>query len=218
MRSISEFSAYIFDFDYTLGDATKGIVMCVNDALQKMSMPQCSSDEIRKTVGLTLAETFYKLTGIEEPARGEEFALRFKEKADQVMTESTELFPDTIETLTKLKSRNAGLGIVTTKYHYWIDEILRKFRIEQLIDVIVGFEDVKIAKPNEEGLLSAIGWMNVAKDNAVYIGDSIVDAKTARNAGVAFIAVTTGVTPAYAFEEFPHEHIIYSLSELLGLE
>jgi len=33
------YSAYLFDFDYTLGDATEGIVESVNYALKQMNLP-----------------------------------------------------------------------------------------------------------------------------------------------------------------------------------
>lgn len=39
---------------------------------------------------------------------------------------------------------------MTTKFHYRIEQILNRFRAEDVVDLIVGAEDVKTEKPNPE--------------------------------------------------------------------
>lgn len=46
-------------------------------------------------------------------------------------------------------------------------------------------------------------------------GDTVIDAETARRAGVDFCAVLNGTTPAEAFADFPHVHIAPDLADLL---
>jgi phosphoglycolate phosphatase len=209
--------AFIFDFDYTLGDATDGIVMSVNDALGKMELPESPSDRICKTIGLTLPEMFERLTGIHRPDQSEQFVKLFIEKADKVMTDNTKLYADTIFVLTRLKSTGSKIGIVTTKYRYRITEILEKYQIQHLVDVIVGIEDVKNPKPHPEALLTAINMLKVLKNDVLYIGDSEVDAQTAQRSGVNFMAVTTGTTEIETLMNYPHLAIAGSLSEFYTL-
>ena len=52
------YNTFIFDFDYTLGDATEGIVRSTNYALKKMGLPAVSQKEVRKAVGMSLPDTF----------------------------------------------------------------------------------------------------------------------------------------------------------------
>lgn len=210
-----KYLACLFDFDYTLGDATEGIVASVNYALRRLNLPLAQREEIRKTVGLTLSETFEQLTGISDPAICAQYLGYFREKADETMTANTKLFPDTLRILEHLKSRNMKIGIVTTKYRYRIVEILRKYKISQLVDVIIGGEDVKKAKPDPEGLLHALEILDIPSEKALYVGDSLVDAKTAAAAGVDFVAVTTGTTCKAAFLDFPLKRVISGLSELM---
>lgn len=54
--------------------------------------------------------------------------------------------------------------------------------------------DVKIEKPNPEGLLFAIQHLKVKHMEILYVGDSLVDVKTAENAKVKFAGVLTGTT------------------------
>lgn len=208
---------YLFDFDYTLGDSTAAIVESVNSALSAMGYPSCAEEEIRHTVGMSLGETFTHLTQNGDPLLRAEFLKLFMERADAVMTAQTQLLPDSVPVLTYLKTKGFKIGIVTTKYHYRIDHILSKFEIAHLVDVIVGGDDVKNNKPHPEALLSAIKQLDAQPGDALYVGDSIIDAKTAQGAGVDFVAVTTGTTPEEAFSVYPKIAVITSLSELLDM-
>lgn len=53
--------AILFDFDYTLGDSTKGIISSVNFALNKLGYQKRDEETIRKTIGLSLRDTFFEL-------------------------------------------------------------------------------------------------------------------------------------------------------------
>lgn len=59
------------------------------------------------------------------------------------MTVNTFLFPETEEVLTRLKTRGAKIGIISTKYRYRIMELLSKKLPSNFLDIIVGGEDVK---------------------------------------------------------------------------
>ena len=61
----------------------------------------------------------------------------------------------------------------------------------------------------------ALETLGTPRDQALYVGDSTVDAGTAQRAGVDFIAVATGATPPYAFLAFPHKMVAASLSAIL---
>lgn len=207
----------LFDFDYTLADATDGIVASMNHAFMTMNFPLPSREAIRHTVGLSLSESFTILTKNDEPELKALFLRLFKEKADEVMTQNTRLFQDTIPVLSFLKSNGIKTGIATTKYRFRIVEILQKYQIDHLIDVIIGGDDVKNTKPDPEALFKAIEQLAVTKDSVLYIGDSIVDAKAANSANVDFVAVTTGTTVKDHFLEFPHIAIVNSLNDILPL-
>ena len=220
--------AIIFDFDYTLGDSTNGIAQSINFALERLGYTTRSMEDIKKTIGLSLKETYFKLTSSENTDEAEQFAKLFKQKADAVMVANTELYPDVKEVLQNLKAKGYKTAIVTTKFHYRIEQILDKFDAGELIDFIVGAEDVKIEKPNPEGLLWTVQRLGLQQDEVLYVGDSLVDAKTAENAKVDFAAVLTGTTTRREFEkhanvfigdgvEAVYQYVLY-LEESMGFE
>ncbi len=196
------YKAYIFDFDYTLGDSSDGIVQSVLYALEKLQEEPKATKEIRKTIGLSLKETYFTLTGSKNEERAEQFATYFKEKADEVMVVSTQIYEPVKQVFTALREQGCKIGIVTTKFHYRIDAILEKFDMTEMVDIIVGGEDVKTPKPDPEGLLYVIKKLQLEKVDILYIGDSVVDAKTAEAADVDFAGVLTGTTTAEDFKRF----------------
>lgn len=210
-----KYTTYIFDFDFTLADASTGIVASANYALDQLGFQAKGRDEIRKTVGMTLQDMFSALTSVQDNQLAEQFVVHFVHMADKIMTDNTILFDDTIDVLRRLKKANCKTAIVTTKCHYRIDEALKKYNIADLIDCIIGFQDVDAAKPSPEGLLKAIAYLGVAESSVLYIGDSLIDANTAKRASIDFAAVTTGTTPANAFQQLSHVYIVSSLTELM---
>ena len=131
------------------------------------------------------------------------------------MTANTVLLDDTIKVLSLLKKMKCNTAIVTSKNHYRIEDALEKFGIRELIDYIVGFEDVSVPKPSPEGILKAIDYFGAAKQSVLYIGDTLTDAKAAADASVDFAAVTTGTTSAQDFTGAAYVYIANNLTELV---
>jgi phosphoglycolate phosphatase len=210
--------AMIFDFDYTLADSSKGVKECINYALKKLELPPVSDEILNQTIGLSLQDTFEYLSNEKDIKRGSEFARLFVEKADLVMADLTYIFENVASLLKKLKEDNIKLGIVSTKFRYRIESILYREKMLNLFSVIIGGEDVVRNKPDPEGLRTAIKKLDVSPLKSVYIGDSIVDAETAKRANIPFIAVLTGVTSKEAFAEYSILGILDRLDELTTLK
>lgn len=207
------YEAVIFDYDFTLGDSAYGIAVSCNYALGKLGYTEKTGNEIRRTIGLSLKEVFRTLTGSDDGDAAERFAALFRERADEVIAESAVMYEDALPTLSELRRCGFKTAIVTSKFHYRIDEILRKFNAESLIDEIVGGDDVSREKPDPEGLLKAIEALGVDKREVLYVGDCLVDAKTAQSAGVDFAAVLTGTTTD--FFDYDNVFIADNLQDIL---
>ena len=110
------YQAVIFDFDYTLGDSTGGIELSINYALETMRYPCQSTDEIKKTIGLSLKDTFERLTLCKDAEAASRFSSLFKQKADEVMVDNTILYHYVNKVFQGFKDKGCKIGIVTTKY------------------------------------------------------------------------------------------------------
>lgn len=69
--------AVIFDFDYTLTDSSEGAVRCINYALEKLDLPAASKIASKKTIGLSLKDTFYRLVDTRYRNRVDDFSRYF---------------------------------------------------------------------------------------------------------------------------------------------
>lgn len=207
----------LFDFDYTLGDSSRGIVTSVNAALTALNYPLPKPEDVCQTIGLSLNETFIRLTGCPDLKQAARFTQLFRVKADAVMVGQTDLYPGVREMLEKLQSHQIRTGIVTTKYHYRIDQILARFGAAELINTIVGAEDVNRPKPDPQGIYLAMRRLESTPETTLYVGDSVVDALAARQAGIAFAAVLTGTTPAEAFQAYHPRALLRGSSEILTM-
>ena len=214
---MNNYNTYIFDFDYTLADSSRGIVYCFNQVLEKHGFNDISDEMIKRTIGMTLQNSFKVLTGENDSDKISNYVKEYVKTADGCMTDNTVLFPETAEVLETLKENGVKLGIVSTKYRYRIKEVLDREFEGDLIDVIVGGEDVTTHKPSPEGLLLAIEKLNSKPDNCLYIGDSTIDAKTAQVAGVDFYGVLNGATTKEELSRYPNIMVARDLNNLLDI-
>lgn len=209
-----KYRAILFDFDYTLGDSTAPIVESYTVALTAMGWPAPEREAVRYTVGYTLEDGYTMLTGDQDPEHRREFFRRFKAHAAGIMVQTTDLCPGAAELLGWLNESGISIGIVSTKGGDIIDGIFRHLGFRDRLKLIVGGQDVTRNKPDPEGLDLAVERLEVDKVRVLFCGDTVIDAETARRAGVDFCAVLNGTTPAQAFDEYPHVHIAPDLAEL----
>lgn len=212
-----KYTAYLFDFDYTLTDSSAGIVLCFRIILERLHYTDITDDAIRRTIGMTLEEAFALLTGEQNADILSAWRQEYTREADQYMNINTHLFPDSLPTLEQLKANGAKIGIVSTKYRRRITDFFKNKTTPDFIDLIIGGEDVCHAKPHPEGILTAIRRLEIEPSSLLYVGDSTIDARAAQAAGVDFAGVLTGTTSCEELKAYPHVRIMHSLNELLSL-
>lgn len=202
-----KYKALIFDFDYTLGDGTDAITTCFQYGISQVGFKEPDRESVRYTIGMTLANAFKKLTGETDEALIERFETLYKQKADEILVEGTEVYPYALTMLKELSTMGVAIGIVSTKFRFRVRDILAKYDMDLLPAVIVGGDDVKAKKPDPEGLFKAIEAIGVSLEEALYVGDHVIDAEAASRAGVDFAAVLTGTNTREEFEQYPYKYI-----------
>ncbi len=207
----------LFDFDFTLADSSQGIFKCINYALNKMNLAEQDYDTIKYTIGHSLPETYRILTKRNSEDEENEFVKLFVKKADDIMNLNTRVYPEVFDLMCLIKEKGYKTGIISTKYRYRIQGVLKRENLNSNFDVIVGGEDVSKHKPDPEGLLLAIEKLGVEKKQIWYVGDSLVDTAAAKRAGIEFIAVLTGTVSKESFEAEGCNYIIPNLSNLSNI-
>ena len=211
---MSKYRYFVFDFDLTLADSSQGILECFKHVLKEYNYPEKDDTTIYNTIGLTLVDAFDLLTDTPNNPKREEMRKAYVKKADEVMVKHTYFYDDTIAILQTLQNAGVKVGIVSTKYRYRIVDTFKQQAGSFPVDIVIGGEDVKAAKPDPQGLKLITERFGADKQDVLYIGDSYIDAETAQNAGVDFAGVTTGSTTKADFEKYPNIYIGKSLLDI----
>lgn len=212
---MKNYDAYIFDFDYTLADATEPVVQSFLYALEKMNLQKSSRQDIINTIGISIGESYTILTGDDSEEGIELFKKYQKEKSDEITVPNTVFIGDAKEVLQILKNRGKKIGIVSSRWGQRINDIFENLNSRELIDFIIGTEHVENYKPNPEGLFKMIDMMDAK--NPLYIGDSYIDAQAAQNAKIDFVGVTTGTTSREKLESYSHIVVLDDLKDILEI-
>jgi phosphoglycolate phosphatase len=206
--------AIVFDFDFTLGDSSAAVILCMDRALAELGLGPVEPEAVRSTIGLTLEAACERLTGVIDPEVHATFKTIFVREADDVMVARTRLLDGVLPALDVLRREGVRLGIVTTKYRFRVEDILDRFGERSRFEIIVGGDDVAAHKPDPQGLIMALEGLDVSPGEALYVGDHVVDAAAAEAAGVPFVGVLTGTTLRKAFDDYPKVGVLEGVRDL----
>jgi HAD superfamily hydrolase (TIGR01509 family) len=112
------------------------------------------------------------------------------------------LEPHLILTLEALKARGI-LRAINTSRTTNMELLLRKFSLANLFDLVVTARDVLNPKPHPESIEKILRAFGIRNEEALFVGDSETDGRTARSAGVKFIAYRN---PAIAADIHIEDH------------
>ncbi len=117
--------------------------------------------------------------------------------------------------LRELKKKGLKLALVSGSNRAYADDVLRKLKFDfSLLDARIHSEDTQRHKPEPDPILLALKKLKVKAREAIYIGDSLLDYRAAKAAGVNFIGTLSGVANREEFLENGVVHIIKDISEL----
>lgn len=183
---MKEYSNYIFDFDYTLFDTSKGMNACYKKAFSSIGY-KYKDNELDLYVKESLEETFKRYS--QDQNLFPIFEKIFLRTSKECMNNLSVPYSETIDVLKILKSLNKKLFIVTGKPRERVIEILKKYKCTGLFSGIIGYGDYKLPKPSPESLNKCIQSYGLSKANSVYVGDSSYDITAANKAGIDGILI-----------------------------
>ena len=111
----------------------------------------------------------------------------------------------------KLREEGIPMAVVTNKFHAGAQALV-DVRLPGLIDVTIGESSEFPTKPAPDAVYEAMRRLGV--DRAVYVGDSHVDVRTARNAGLELVAVDWGFEDRQGLIEAGADAIASTAEEL----
>lgn len=207
--------AVLFDFDGTLVHSIELLVEIFEEILAEHDFPPVNPKNIRSLIGEPLADMFRKLTSEIEVSHLED-AFREKE-AKKNNAAHIEIVRETIPTLEFLKKAGLQLGIVSTKHVAVVEVLAKEYELENYFDLIVGRDLITHPKPHPEPILYACEQLNIKPQETLFVGDSLLDLKSAKAAKSTFVGVLTGVCDRKDFTKHHADYIFSHVGELVNL-
>ena len=195
------YTTVIFDLDGTLLNTLEDIRDSVNHILTKYGYPQRTLEEIRRFVGNGSGALLERALpeGRDTPDFDGLLAeyVEWYEGHNMIRTAPYE---GVRELLGALAASEHKLAVVSNKPDANTKALVRKF-FGAYVSVAIGERPGVSRKPSPDSVKAAMRELQSLPYETVYVGDSEVDLKTARAAGIPCLSVTWGFrTPEYLTE------------------
>lgn len=188
----------VFDLDGTLVETAPDLAGAMNAVLIANGRPPVPPAEVRHMVGRgarALIERGFEVTGGPvDPAALDGHFDHFIRYYVEHIADASVAFPDVMAVLTRLKAAGHRLGVCTNKPEGLAVALLDALDLSGFFSAVLGADTLDVRKPNPRHLSETVARMGGDMARAVMIGDSEVDAETARNAGVPSVIFTFGYT------------------------
>ena len=185
-------TAILFDLDGTLVDTVDTFYQLARQTGAEFGL-DVSRARMYETLNLGIPYWDHVIPETEQdrPAMVKKLNNRAMQLWPELLKDGARAFPGVGETLSGLKNAGYTLGIVTGSGD-WSSDLLYALGVADLFDAVITGHDVQQRKPDPEGINKCLQRMAVAPEDAIYIGDSVIDVQASRAAGVLPIAVLTG--------------------------
>jgi len=124
------------------------------------------------------------------------------------------LYPGVEETLRELRNRHIKLGLVTNNGSAGTYLTLDRFKIRTVFDAIVTRDDCSEMKPDAAPVRQVLAELNAQVEEAILIGDGVMDIIAAKAAGLRSVAVATGPTDMRRLLQTEPDYVLGSINDL----
>ena len=219
------FDLMLFDLDGTLVETAPEIMDAVNDTLGRFNLPLVSQQQVNDWIGHgtleLLVQALADRSGMTiEAVRSSELLRQMVPVYDgfyqQRCGTRSHLYPHVRETLQTLRAQGVKLAVVTNKESRYTKVVMDVHQLGPMFDAVVSGDTFPAKKPNPVGVAHCLAQFGVARERSLFVGDSSIDAATARNAGVPVWLLPYGYNMGQPIESCAPDRVIADFSVLLN--
>lgn len=215
----------IFDLDGTLINTIDDLGQACNHALSACGFPTHKIEDYPRLVGNGINKLIER--ALPEEHRQQATVLRLREYFvpyyDAHNCDLTHPYDGIPELLAALKAAGHTLAVASNKYQAATEKIVAQL-FPNTFDVVLGERDGIARKPDPqivwdivERTAQSAYSLEFRGKGILYIGDSLVDAETAKAANLPFIACTWGFCTTEQLQTAVPDYLVHHPSEILKL-
>lgn len=208
------YRAIVFDMDGTILDTLEDLRDALNYALEKNDCPLRTLEEVRRFVGNGIQVLVER--GVPEGSAPELTArvlADFKQYYAENCGVHTRPYAGVTDLVRRLRDEGYHTAVVSNKADFAVQELCELY-FRGLFETAIGDRVGMRRKPAPDGVNLALATLGVSAEEAVYVGDSEVDAETARNTHLNFIGVAWGFRGEELLRSLGTEVIARDMQEL----
>jgi len=187
------FDVVAFDLDGTLADTAPDLTAALNHALGALGRPPVPAEDVRHMVGHGARALLVKglsATGVMTEALVERGFPLFLDYYEAHIADFSRPFEGLEAAFDELAARGVRLAVCTNKLESLSRKLIDTLGWSARFASLVGGDTLAVRKPDPAPLFEAIA--RAGGGRAAFVGDSITDTDTARNAALPCVAVTFG--------------------------
>jgi phosphoglycolate phosphatase len=213
--NLSHIRALIFDLDGTLVDSQLDLINATNATLRELGRSELPAAAISSFIGHGAAKLVSRALGPGANEREQVSALQiFLRHYEANKLEHTVAYPGVSEALEKLSPM--AMAVLTNKPLLPSTLILESLGLSKYFSAIHGGDSFETRKPDPLGAKQILQQFAVQPGDALFIGDSEVDVRTARNSGMLAASVSYGFG-IHDRVKFPPDIYLDRLTDLVPL-
>jgi phosphoglycolate phosphatase len=213
------FQAIIFDLDGTLLDTLADIADSVNRMLAEYGFPGHSMDDYRRFIGNGIQMLVHRALPI--AGRSEELVTACVQRAREIYWENwnrkTRPYAGITALLDHLKTKALPLAVLSNKPHDFTVRYVNAYFNEWEFKVVMGQNDRFPVKPDPASALDIARQIGLAPASFLFVGDSVVDMKTAVAAGMHAVGVAWGFKGPKELTEMGCQTLVNHPLEIIAL-
>lgn len=212
--------AILFDLDGTLLDSIGIYYDIVDIVFERLKLPPIPKERFVEAAKDGDFEWDYVLPA-EMKDRKEELIKAATDLIYEIypdmFAKKLKIVPGADSILKDIYKSGMKIGIVTSTPEEGMShkkQILNKTGMDKLIEVVITADDVQHKKPAGEPLVICSQKLGIVPEKSVYVGDSRIDVKAGKAAGMKTIGVLTGFDNHEALDREMPDAIIESVADL----
>lgn len=213
-RRSPRFEAAVFDLDGTLIDSNAALCTAVNFARGAHDLPPLDTAAIRSAVGEGVERLLERTFPPQYPASVRE---TFERHYDEICCDQTTVLENVADTLAEIQAMGVRMAVCTNKPTRFSEKILGHLGLSRWFGATVGPDLAGTRKPDGRHLLETLARIGREPSETLFVGDMPIDVATARSAGTAVAAITTGISSVPDLERAGPDHLLHNFSDLKAL-
>ena len=210
--------AVIFDFDGTLVILNIDFSSMREQIFDLMRRYGIEEKAIQEKYLLEIIDEVYQILWKKNPSGAETFYQESHDILHEVEMKAAEkgrLIAGTEGILRSLREKGIKVGIITRNCE---DAVRKVFpEIDDFCDVFLSRNSVRKVKPHPDHLTRVMEWLKISGEEAVMVGDHMIDIQAGKRVGMKTIGVLTGRTKKEEFEKAGADSILRDATEVYEL-